>query len=225
MSYLRDTAIILKKEPFREQDRRYYLYGREHGLLIAVARGSSSPKSKQAGHLEPFSTAEVMIAKGVAFDKLAVAKGAGSYLVPRTSYLASYAIRGSISDLVLKLMRPGVADERIYDLLVEVLDVTASFPVEPSPDRARLILSAATLKLLDALGFAPIINPSGEATTPVQSLALASFLRRAPLSEVLRITGSVDIFRATSGFVEEALKATHLTDAPAGPRVIAALSS
>ncbi|MDQ7814543.1 MAG: recombination protein O N-terminal domain-containing protein [Patescibacteria group bacterium] len=225
MSYLRDTVIVLKKEPFREQDRRYYLYGREHGLLIAVARGSSSPKSKQAGHLEPFSYAEVMIAKGTAFDKLAVAKGAGSYLVPRTSYLASYAIRGSISDLVLKLMRPGVADERIYDLLAETLDVTASFPVEPSPDRARLILSAATLKLLDALGFAPIINPSGEATTPVQSLALASFLRRAPLSEVLRITGSVDIFRATSGFVEEALKATHLTDAPTGPRVIAALSA
>ncbi len=224
MPYLRDTAIVLKKEPFREQDRRYYLYGREHGLLIAVARGSSSPKSKQAGHLEPFSSAEVMIAKGAAFDKLAVAKQAIGPGIIIDKSLIGYAIRGSFSDLILRLVRQGVADERIYDLLSEVLDITARFPSEPSPDRARLIFSAATLKLLDALGFAPVINQSGEATTPVQSLALASFLRRAPLSEILRITGSVDVFRATSGFIEEALKATHLSEVPQGPRVIAALS-
>ena len=36
MPYIRDRAIVLKKEAFREQDRRYFLYGLEHGYLDAT---------------------------------------------------------------------------------------------------------------------------------------------------------------------------------------------
>ncbi|MBI5654429.1 recombination protein O N-terminal domain-containing protein [Candidatus Uhrbacteria bacterium] len=223
MPYLRDTVFILKKEPYREHDRRYYLYGREHGLLIAVARGASSHKSKQAGHLEPFSQAQVMIAKGASFDKLAVAKADASYPVHRTSYLANYAVMGSFSDLMVKLLRPGVADERVFDLLQEAGSALAELPREPSADRSRLFLSAATLKLLDLLGFAPPVHASPEFTTPVQSLALVSFMRRAPLADVLRLTGQTDIFRAASAFVDEALKNTHLEREPRYAEAIYAL--
>lgn len=226
MPYLRDTVFILKKEPYREHDRRYFLYGREHGLLIAVARGASSHRSKQAGHLEPFNLAEVMIAKGASFDKLAVAHALPfqvSNSMFQVSNLARPAILGAFSDLVVKLLRPGVADERVFDLLRESGSALADLPREPSADRSRLVLSAATLKLLDLLGFAPPVHPSPEFTTPVQCLALVSFMRRSPLADVLRLTGQVDIFRAASAFVDEALKNTHLDRQPRHAEVIYAL--
>ena len=39
--YLRDRAIVLRNEPFREHDRKVVLFGMQHGLLEAVARGAS----------------------------------------------------------------------------------------------------------------------------------------------------------------------------------------
>jgi DNA repair protein RecO len=223
MPYLRDRAIVLKKEPYREHDRRYFLYGREHGMLVAVARGASSKTSKQAGHLEPFSEVEVMIAKGAMLDKLAVARMCSVIPVSRSSNLVFFAIAGAFSDLVVRLTYPGVADRRLYDLLKELHVSLDAAPPELTPERGRLMLAAATLKLLDILGFGPVIRESEKNTTPVQSLALASFLRRAPLSDVWRLTGQADVFRATAGFIEEALKSTHLDVEPRGAETISAL--
>lgn len=223
MPYLRDRAIVLKKEPYREHDRRYFLYGREHGMLVAVARGASSKKSKQAGHLEPFSEVEVMIAKGAALDKLAVARMQPSHPAPHSTNLVFYAIAGAFSDLVVRLTYPGIADERLFELVRELHASLDAAPPGPTPERGRLMLAAATLKLLDILGFAPVIRESEEYTTPVASLALASFLRRAPLSDVWRLTGQSDVFRAASAFVDEALKTTHLESQPRHAEVIYAL--
>lgn len=223
MPYLRDRAIVLKKEPYREHDRRYFLYGREHGMLVAIARGASSKKSKQAGHLEPFSEVEVMIAKGAALDKLAVARMRSVLPVSRSSNLVFYAVAGAFSDLVVKLTYPGIADERLFALVKELHASLDTAPPEPSPERGRLMLAAATLKLLDVLGFAPVIRESEENTTPVRSLALASFLRRAPLADVWRLTGQTDVFRATAGFIEEALRSTHLEVESRGAEAVGAL--
>jgi DNA repair protein RecO len=227
MPYLRDRAIVLKKEPYREHDRRYYLYGREHGMLIAIARGASSKKSKQAGHLEPFSEVEVMIAKGASFDKLAVARMVDYRLSNRANgyspLLAAYAIAGAFSDLVVRLTYPGISDERLFELLKELYASLALGPPSPSPERSRLMLSAATLKLLDILGFAPVIRESEANTTPVASLALASFLRRTALTDVWRLTGQVAAFRTASDFIEESLKATHLATQPRGGETVCAL--
>ena len=73
MPYIRDRVIVLRSESFREHDRRIVMFGLGHGLLSAVARGASAQQAKQGGHIVPFSEAEVLIAKGAAFDKLAVA--------------------------------------------------------------------------------------------------------------------------------------------------------
>src|SRR5262249_25813712 len=140
---------------------RYVMYGREHGLLIAVARGSSLKASKQAGHLEPFTETEVMIAKGSAFDKLAVARARGSRIrIPRR--LSSYALLGAFFDLVMSLTRPGISDDRIFDLLQDVRSVSIDLPEDVTPERVRLMLAGATLKLLDLIGFAPRLEDAGQ---------------------------------------------------------------
>lgn len=216
MPYLRDRVIVLKKEPFRESDRRYTLYGREYGLLHAVARGSSSPSSKQAGHLEPFSEIEVMIAKGSAFDKLAVARSVGKPR-PADIYLAGLAILGSFHELVILLTRPGIKDEQILNLLLELRQICFSLPAEPSPERSRFLYAAATLKLLDLTGFAPPLDIT-DAFAP-----LLSFVRRSSLSDVLRVTTTTTMLNETSAWIEEALRHTPLLEAPKGPRTIRSL--
>lgn len=152
--YLRDRVIILKSEPFREHDRRLVMFGESHGLLEAVARGASKRESKQAGHLVPMTEADVMIAKGSAFDKLAVAKVVHPYPGIR-SRLGSLAVVGSFFDLFERLERPGIVDQDLYTLLKDLLDVTARLPEEPTVERAKLLFSAAVIKLLDRTGFAP----------------------------------------------------------------------
>lgn len=221
MPYLRDRVFILKKEPIREQDRRIVMYGREHGLLVAVARGASRASSKQAGHLEPLTEADVMIAHGRAFDKLAVARRVSGS--PMVLSLGGRAVFGAFSDLVASLTRPGVSDRRIHDLLRDVRDVSASMPSEPTPERGRLLFAAASLKLLDLVGFAPQADrASGLAQGPVRALA---FMRRAPLADVLRLTMTTDVLDAACGFVEEAMRHTPLERPPHGPATIHAMLS
>ena len=213
MPYLRDRVIVLKREPYREHDRRYVMYGREYGLLSAVARGASSPRSKQAGHLEPFSEAEVMIAKGVAFDKLAVAK----CVARRATSLSALTILGAFTDLVTRLTRPGISDDRLFDLLKEMVETLFALPTEPSTDRARFVFAAATLKFLDLLGFGPSID-----VEDAQLGTILKFMRGATIQNVLRVTATRDVLQGASAFVEEAVKDTPLTEEPHGVRTIQA---
>jgi DNA repair protein RecO (recombination protein O) len=157
MSYIRDRAIILRSTPFREHDRRIVLFGRQHGLLEAVARGASVAESKQAGHLTPMSEIEVMIAKGSAFDKLAVARIVKHHRGLRDR-LGSLAYAGAFIDLFERLQKPGIIDELAYELLQEVLDVAENLPEEPSAERAKLLYATSALKLLDRVGFAPALT-------------------------------------------------------------------
>ncbi|MBP9864146.1 recombination protein O N-terminal domain-containing protein [Patescibacteria group bacterium] len=212
MAYLRDRVIVLKREAYRERDRRYTMYGREHGLLVAVARGSCSSSSKQAGHLEPFSESEVMIAKGKYFDSLAVARLQSSPVMNWSSKsgLSCFAIAGAVSDMVIRLTRPGISDVQVFELLQEVQQTLNWFPHEPTPDRARLLLSAVTLRLLGLTGFAPPIEKNPEQTTLMPSLALISYMRSMSLAHVAKVTASVDVLHSACEFVDEAVKQTPL---------------
>lgn len=153
MSYLRDRAIVLKNEPFREHDCWLTLYGFTYGKLIAVARGVRRLDAKHLGHVEPFTEIEVMIAQGQAFDKLAVATTVQTRLHLRER-LGSLVIGGAITSLVERLTQPGSSDPVLYALLQELLDFVEKLPTEPTPERARLLIAASTLRLLDLLGYA-----------------------------------------------------------------------
>ncbi len=212
MPYLRDTVFVLSKSPFREQDRAYIVYGREHGLLYAVARSASSKKSKQAPHLEPLTVSHIMIAKGATFDKLAVA-----HAEPRSWYahthprLAHYAIALGFTGLAQKLLYPGVADENIFNLFCELCEITGNLPQEPSLERSRFIFSAATVKLLDMLGYAPAPHPA---------YPVIAFMQKSPLRDCLRITATTHELDRASSFVDEALTHTPLQDDSASKHMI-----
>lgn len=157
MPYLRDRAIILRSETFREHDRRIVMFGIQHGLIEAVARGASAKEAKQGGHLLPMSEADVLVAKGAAFDKLAVAKSIHPRMGLRR-HLGALAVGGAFCDFFYRMQRPGIVDAESYMLLRDVLDVMEALPEDPSPERAQLLYAAAVLKLLDRVGFAPPLS-------------------------------------------------------------------
>lgn len=253
MSYIRDEVVVLKKMSIREWDRQYFLYGKEHGLLYAVARGALKPSAKQASQLEPFSFADVMIAKGRAYDHLAVAvRGKQS---KRFFSVSAYTVAGAFADLNLKLLKPGVADERIYGLWVELTAVLTQIKAEISPLRAQLLFSAVSLRLLDLLGYGPFFKACsvcGEVQGPTEvfyalernavvclgcksevrealirvpahAMNLLQFLRSASHADVMRVTAQVELIETVIVMTREICKHAPLDFEPHGFRSIAEL--
>lgn len=151
--YVRDTAFVLKAEPFKEQDAWVTLYGAQHGKLVGMARGVRSKTSKQRGHIQPYGKIEVMIAKGSAYDKIAVAQTCASSNALRST-LPGMAIFGSAVSLVARSSETSVANPNIFETL-DALHGVLSGPLVGllSTDRSALLLSSFILHLLDAEGY------------------------------------------------------------------------
>jgi DNA repair protein RecO (recombination protein O) len=254
MSYIRDQVVVLKKVPMREWDRQYFLYGLEHGLLIAVARGAMKSQAKQSPQLEPFAFADVMIAEGRAYNHLAVAvRGKGN---KRFMTIGAYAVAGAFSDLCLKLLKPGVADERIFRLWEELCDILAQFKGEISPIRAQLLFSAVSLRLLDLLGYGPYFKACAHCgqvsgptevfyapdrnglvcldcrpavrealiRAPAHAMNLMQFLRSSSFRDVMRVTARVDLLETVIVMTREICKHAPLDREPHGFTSIAHLT-
>lgn len=52
-------AIILRKEPFRDFDGRYYFFTKRFGKILGKAMSTRKITSKLAGHLEPGNLSQV----------------------------------------------------------------------------------------------------------------------------------------------------------------------
>jgi DNA repair protein RecO (recombination protein O) len=218
MSYLRDRVFILKTAPFREHDAWISMYGREHGKLEAVARGIRSWKAKHLGHLEPLTQADVMIAKGTSFDKLAVAQAAEAQCQMR-SRLGALVTLGSFAHLVDQLTRPGLADPEIFDLLQELHATWSSTVREPSSERAKLLYSAAAVRLLTMLGYAPSFE---RADVSDEAHKLLQVLPRTSFSLAVSITAPASVLSEASQAIEAVLRETPLAENAHGPATIVA---
>ena len=113
------TAIILRRETFREADLSVSLLSREHGKIRAVAIGAKKIGSKLAGQLEPARELRLMLAPGKSFDKIGQAILVDNFNLKNDLerlYLAQKA-----TGLVNKLMPEHQKETEVYDLLKEFL--------------------------------------------------------------------------------------------------------
>jgi DNA repair protein RecO (recombination protein O) len=113
---MRTSAIVLGRRRLGEADRIVRLLTPEHGKIEAVAKGVLRPRSKLAGHLEPPTLVEVMLAHGRNLDIITQAQtvegfhgvrsdlarlGTAMYLVEVTDRLTvEHAEAGAIYDLL-----------------------------------------------------------------------------------------------------------------------------
>lgn len=145
---LRVEAVVLRHQDYGEADRLLTIYSREQGKLRCIAKGIRKIRSRKAGHLEPFSRAKIMLARGHDLWIITQAELIDSY--PKLQ--ENLVILGYAS-YVIELMDRFTYEEgshpALYRLLVRTLDrLTAA-------EHPEMVVRYYDLRLLDLMGFRP----------------------------------------------------------------------
>ncbi len=75
----RTESIVLRRQDLGETDRIIIVFTPAYGKLRAVAKGVRRPGSKKAGHLEPFTRSNLLVAKGRNLDIVTQAETIDAY--------------------------------------------------------------------------------------------------------------------------------------------------
>lgn len=153
MPTFRDQGIILARSASGEADKVFYIYSRQHGKLIAIAKGSRKIKSKLAGHLEPAMLSDLLIARGKKMDRLAGADLIKSRVSLRES-LPSLSLACYFLELTDSLCQPEEPELRIFEHLNLVLDEIDSRIEQDKITKESFLklLIWYKVKILDILG-------------------------------------------------------------------------
>ena len=144
----RVEAIVLRHTEWGEADRLLWLFTREIGKVKAVAKGVRKPRSRKAGHLEPFTRVELLLAQGRDFLIVTQAEAQESYLALRQDLVhvgyASYVI-----ELLDRFTYEEGENIGLYRLLSDTLG-----RINQEPDPAFAV-RYYEVRLLDLVGFRP----------------------------------------------------------------------
>ncbi len=160
-SSYRLSAIVIKRQSYRENDSLVLVYTKEAGLLELLAKGTKRPRSKLAGHLEPITLAEIMAVRGRGRDYAASAIGRHSFLGLKSDLNKLYYAGQGIKQL-RALIPSRQPDAAVFDLLLAWLETLDSWPTEASREMSQadgeIALAFFLLRLLDILGYRPQIE-------------------------------------------------------------------
>src|SRR5512136_64845 len=144
----RVEAIVLRHSDWGEADRLLWLFTREIGKVKAVAKGVRKPRSRKAGHLEPFTRVELQLAHGRDLLIVTQAEAKDTYQTLREDLVrvgyASYTI-----ELLDRFTYEEGENIGLYRLLSETLS-----RINKEPDPAFAV-RYYEVRLLDLVGFRP----------------------------------------------------------------------
>jgi DNA repair protein RecO (recombination protein O) len=151
----RVEAVVLRHSDWGEADRLLTLYTLEMGKVRALAKGARKPRSRKAGHLEPFTRAALQLARGREILLVTQADTLEAYHVLRDDLiLTTYA--AYVVELLDRFTYEEGENRALYKLLVSTLgrlgerDDSAALLFNPD-----LVVRYYEMRLLDLLGFRP----------------------------------------------------------------------
>ncbi len=144
----RTQAVVLRRFDIGEADRILTLFTLEHGKLRVVAKGVRRPRSRKAGHLEPFTQTDLMLARGRELDIITQAEALDSFPALRED-LVSLGHAAYLIELVDSFTVEGGESPALYHHLLHGLQRLAA-----GDDPARLT-RYFELRLLDLVGYRP----------------------------------------------------------------------
>jgi DNA repair protein RecO (recombination protein O) len=125
MSLTKTRGVIIRATNLKEADRILEIYSDDLGKIRAVARGVRKIQSKLAGHLEPFTYVDLMLAKGRGDLPTITGAKAISHFSGIRKDVERMASAAYLAELVSKLNPDEQASRRFPELLrgsLEALD-------------------------------------------------------------------------------------------------------
>jgi len=120
MATYKTKAIVLSSYPYREHDRIVSFFSKEYGRIESRARGTRKIVSKLAGHIEPYTEVELLLAHGRRWDILAGSRTIEDRRALRTSLEARTAASVCVEAAKL-ITKPLDPDLRLYASLSDAL--------------------------------------------------------------------------------------------------------
>ena len=157
----RVEAVILRHNDWGEADRLLTLFTLELGKVRSVAKGVRKLRSRKAGHLEPFTRASLLLARGRETLLVTQAETIDAYMPLREDLLAAtYA--SYVVELLDRFTYEEGENRGLYRLLTETLSrLASSRSTDPSLETGseRLLQDLSVryyeMRLLDLVGFRP----------------------------------------------------------------------
>jgi DNA repair protein RecO (recombination protein O) len=141
-------AVVLRHSDWGEADRLLWLFTRELGKVRAIGKGLRKPRSRKAGHLEPFTRASLQLARGRDLWIVTQAEAIDAHLRLRDDLLrVGYA--AYVVELLDRFTYEEGEHREMYRLLADTL---ARLDQEPE---AVLPVRYYEVRLLDLLGYRP----------------------------------------------------------------------
>lgn len=144
-------ALILNRKPFSENGSNVAVYSENFGKLELIARGTKKIKSKLAGHLEPISFVEIMVARGKRHNYICSAVSNDCYAGIKNNFDKIKAAGEAVKVFNL-IIKSGEKDREIFDLLKNYFDFLDAAADKPDHD---LSVKLFILKLLIKSGHGP----------------------------------------------------------------------
>jgi DNA repair protein RecO (recombination protein O) len=145
---IRLEAVVLRHSDWGEADRLLGLFSLEMGKIRAVAKGVRKLRSRKAGHLEPFTRVNLLLARGRDILLVTQADTVDAYLPLREDLmLTTYA--SYVVELLDRFTYEEGENRALYRLLVETLKRLCDF------SNAELAVRFYEIRLLDLVGFRP----------------------------------------------------------------------
>lgn len=115
------TAIVLRRRDMGEADRLLTVLAREQGKLTLLAKGVRRQASRKAGHLEPFTQVDLLVARGKSLDIITQAETIKAHPHLREDlWRSSWAYYvAELADAFTQEADPNVP---LFDLLSDTLD-------------------------------------------------------------------------------------------------------
>jgi len=144
----RVEAVVLRHSDWGEADRLLVMFTRELGKVRAIAKGVRKLRSRKAGHLEPFTRSNLLLARGRDLLIVTQAEAINTHMaLGENLTLVAYA--NYIVELLDRFTYEEGENRALYRLLCETLE-RLTRQLDPS-----IAVRYYEIRLLDLLGFRP----------------------------------------------------------------------
>lgn len=145
---IQSEAVVLRHSDWGEADRLLGLFTRRLGKVRALAKGARKIRSRKAGHLEPFTRVNLLLARGRDFWIVTQAETVDAHLNLREN-LVRIGYAAYIVELLDRFTLDEDENQNLYQLLKDTL-ARLDRGADPT-----IPVRFYELRLLDQLGYRP----------------------------------------------------------------------